>query len=80
MEVAMKPVCDKCEGHTKGGALFTEWGNVYYLCGLCTAVVQDQPTGGRIQKFINDQLEISDEARGMIEARKRRSQGISAWR
>lgn len=74
----MSQKCDKCQSDTKGGAIYTEWGKVYNLCKPCSIIVDCEPTGGRLQAFM-DGFDHSDETRSMIEARKRRAQGIRLW-
>lgn len=70
--------CDKCSHPLGVVNTFTEMGECFYFCNVCASILDKLPDGS-VQKFLNDDADISEEDRSIINARIRRSKGERLW-
>lgn len=82
----IKTKCDKCGTDCiKAGTFFTEGGQVFYFCLLCSSFLQQIDGCQRVYLFLQDDFldkfkgDISPETRNMILARVNRKKGIGPW-
>lgn len=76
MQKKVSDKCDKCKSTLLGGEIFTEGGEVYSLCKLCSKVIHSFAETGMITWFMKDHKGVEKK---MLDARIRRANGGSAW-